>query len=68
MFDAINYLKIKCCAMSTICAPASANIYVGKFENLYMYPYIKNISTFYCRVIDYIFCSWTGKESEIIKS
>ena len=34
LFNGINYLQMKGCAMGTICAPAYANIFMGKFEKL----------------------------------
>ena len=34
IFNGINSLQIKACAMGTICAPAHANIFIGKFEKL----------------------------------
>ena len=44
VFNSINYLKIMGCAMSTICAPAYANIVMAQFEKQHIYPYIKNIN------------------------
>ena len=46
-FYGINYIQNKGCAMSTICAALYANIFMGKFEKLHIYPYIRNFSTFY---------------------
>ena len=47
VFNDINYTKKKVCAVDTICAPAYANIFMGKFEKLRVYPYFRNFSTFY---------------------
>ena len=67
IFDGINYLQVKGCAMRTICAPAYANIFMGKFEKPHIYSYIRNIWAFHCRFIDNIFFLWNGKESELIE-
>ena len=53
--------------MGTICAPGYANIFIGKFDKLHIYPYLRNFSTFYCRFIDDIFFLWNGTEFELIK-
>ena len=46
--------------MGTIYAPNYANIFMGKFEKTYIYPYINQFSNFYCRFIDHIFFIWNG--------
>ena len=46
--------------MGTICASNYANIFMGKFEKTYIYPYINQFSNFYCRFIDDIFFIWNG--------
>ena len=56
--------------MGTICAPNYANIFMGKFEKTYIYPYINQFSNFYCRFIDDIFFIWNGtviQLQEVIK-
>ena len=53
--------------MGTICAPGHANIFIGKFDKLHIYPYLRNFSTFYCRFIGDIFFLWNGTEFELIK-
>ena len=58
---------LKDCAMDTIRAPTCANIFMGQFEKLHIYPYFRNFSLFYCRFIDDIFFLWNGTESELIK-
>ena len=63
--NGINYTQKKSCAMGTICAPAYANIFMGKFEKLHIYPYLRNFSTFYCRFIDDTFFLCNGTESEL---
>ena len=42
VFNSIFYLQIKGCAISTICAPVFANIFMDKFEQKYIYPLIKD--------------------------
>ena len=53
--------------MSTICAPAYANIFVRKSEKLHIYPLLGNFSTFYSQFIDDIFFLWNGTKTELIK-
>ena len=67
VFNGINYIQKKSCAMGTICAPAYANIFMGKFEKLHIYPCLRNFSTFYCWFIDDIFFLCNGTESELTK-
>ena len=67
VFNGINYLPKKGCAMGTICAPAYANIFMEKFEKLHIYTCLRNFSTFYCRFMDNIFFLWNGTESGLIK-
>ena len=54
------------CAMSTICAPAYANMFMGQFEKQHTYPYIKNKLILYLRYIDDIFMIWTGTKQELL--
>ena len=60
VFNGIHYLQKIGCAIGTICAPNYANIFMGKFEKTYIYPYINQFSNFYCRFIDDIFFIWNG--------
>ena len=60
VFNRIHYLQKIGCAMGTICAPNYANIFIGKFEKTYIYPYLNQFSNFYCRFIDDIFFIWNG--------
>lgn len=55
------------CAMGTICAPSYANIFMAKFEEKYIYPYIKELSLLYLRYTDDIFIIWKGSKEELIK-
>ena len=54
LLNGINYLQTKGCAMGTIYALPYANGFIGKFGKLHIYPYIRNIPTFYCEFIDNI--------------
>ena len=60
LFNGIHYLQKIGCAMGTTCAPNYVNIFMGKFEKTYIYPYINQFSNFYCRFIDDIFFIWNG--------
>ena len=60
VFNGIHYLQKIRCAMGTICAPNYANIFTGKFEKTYIYPYINQFLNFYYRYIDDIFFIWNG--------
>ena len=60
VFNGIHYLQKIGCAMGTICAPNYANIFMGRFEKTYIYPYINQFSNFHCRFIDDIFFIWNG--------
>ena len=51
-FDCIHYLQIKGCAMGTICAPVSANIFMASFELKYIYPYIRDRAKMFLNFID----------------
>ena len=67
VFNGINYSQKKGCAMDTICALGYANIFMGKFEKLHIYPYLRSFSAFHGRFIDDVFFSLNGTESELIK-
>ena len=67
VFNNQNYLQIKGCAMGTKCAPSYANIFMGMFEERYIYPLIEKISNFYLRFIDDIFLIWTGTTDQLMK-
>ena len=64
VFNDKNYLQIKGCAMGTICAPPFANIFKGKFEETFIYPYIQNLCILYLRYIDDLFLIWTGTKKQ----
>ena len=62
-----NYLQIKGCAMGTKCAPSYANIFMGMFEERYIYFLIEKISNFYLRFIYDIFLIWGGTTDQLMK-
>ena len=67
VFNSQNYLQIKGCAMGTKCALSYANIFMGMFEERYIYPLIEKISNFYLQFIDDIFLIWTGTTDQLMK-
>ena len=52
VFNSNNYLKKRCCAMGTKCAPSYANIFMGWFEEKFVFPLLTNLSNFYLHFID----------------
>lgn len=50
--------------MGTKCAPCYANLFMGKFEETYIYPRIKKLCQLYLRYIDDIFVIWKGTKKE----
>ena len=64
VFNSINYLQKKGCAMGTKCAPSYANIFMGWFEEKFIFPLLTNLSDFYLRFIDDIFLIWNGTKTE----
>ena len=66
-FNGKHYLQIKGCAMGTVAAPPYATIYMGKFEETYIYPEINNDCLFYARYIDDIFFIYTGGEAKLLE-
>ena len=65
IFSGIHYLQTKGCAMGTKCAPTYANIFMGEFEEKYIYPKIKDKSCKYLRYIDDIFMVWKSSQDEL---
>ena len=64
VFNDKNYLQVKGCAMEAISAPPYANIFVGKFEESHIYPYIRHLCKLYLRYIDDLFLIWTGAKQQ----
>ena len=50
--------------MGTECAPRYANIFMGWFEQKFIFPLLTNLSDFYLRFIDGIFLIWNGTKIE----
>ena len=46
LFNGIHYLQRMGCTMGTKCAPSYANLFMGMFEELYIYPRLLNKSIF----------------------
>ena len=67
VFNGIHYLQKLGCAMGTKCAPNYANIFMGDFEEKYIYPFIEHYSSLYLRYIDDIFIIWKGTKGEFEK-
>lgn len=53
--------------MGTKCIPSWANIFMGIFEEKYIYPLNNNMKLLYLRYMDHIFVTWTGTLEELIK-
>ena len=50
--------------MGTKCAPSYANIFMGWFEEKFIFPLLTNLSDFYLRFMDDIFLIWNGTKTE----
>ena len=46
------------------CATSYANVFMGWFEEKFIFPLLTNLSNFYLRFIDDIFLIWTGTKTE----
>ena len=55
LFNGIHYLQRMGCALGTKCAPSYANLFMGKFEELYIYLRLLYKSLIYLRYIDDLF-------------
>ena len=64
VFNGINYRQKKVCAMGTKCAPSYPNIFMGWFEEKFIFPLLTNFSDFNLRIVDDIFLIWNGTETE----
>lgn len=67
IFNGIHYLQNKGCAMGTKCAPSYANIFMGKFEDTFIYQRIQEKTRLYLRYIDDLLLIWKGTEIELKK-
>ena len=50
--------------MGTKCVPSYTNIFMGWFEEKFIFPLLTNLSDFYLRFIDGIFLIWNGSKAE----
>ena len=50
--------------MGTKSAPSYANIFMGWFEEKFIFPLLTNLSDFYLRFVDNIFLIWNGTKTE----
>ena len=66
-FNGRHFLQIKGCAMGTVSAPSYATIYMGYFEEKFIYPIINSECLFYTRYIDDTFLIYTGGEAKLIE-
>ena len=64
VFNGIDYLQEKGCAMGTKGAPSYANIFMGWFEKKFMFELLTNLSNFHLRLIDDIFLIWNVTKTE----
>ena len=60
IFNGSDYLQIEGCSMGSNCSPSYATIFMGKFEQQFIYPAIRGLHRLYLRYIDDIFRIWTG--------
>ena len=52
--------------MVTICPPNYANVFTGKFERTFIYPYIRTFANFFCRFTDDLFLQWNVSQRELL--
>ena len=60
IFNSVNYIRKKGCAIDTVCAPSYANLFMAQFQENHIYPYIKDMCLLYLKYIDDIFIIWKG--------
>ena len=58
---------MKGCAMGAKCSGSYADLFMGRFEGLHIYPRINNRHRLYTRYKDDIFLIWTDGESSLKK-
>jgi hypothetical protein len=66
-FDDKQYLQMKGCAMGAKCSGSYADLFMGRFEGLHIYPRINHKHHLYTRYKDDIFLIWTDGESSLKK-
>lgn len=67
LFEKDYYLQLQGTAMGTPLAPSYANLFMGKFEEDFVYnnPFISSVKVWF-RYIDDCFMIWGGSESELL--
>ena len=60
VFNGINFLQTQGASMGTNTTPSFSTIFMGYFEEIFIYPFIQNLHSLYLRYIDDIFMIWTG--------
>ena len=53
--------------MGTKCYPSYVNIFMGIFEEKFIYPLVNNITRLYLRFIDDILIIWTGTLEQLLE-
>ena len=67
VFNGVNYVQTNGASMGTKCAPTYASLFMGKFEERYILPMIRDRVRLYLRYIDDLLMIWTDSEEELIK-
>ncbi|KAJ1186984.1 hypothetical protein NDU88_003763 [Pleurodeles waltl] len=69
-FNGKMYHQIKGVSMGAACAPSVANLYVGAFEDKFIYnemaPFYENVQA-WSRFIDDVFFIWKGSEDQLLE-
>ena len=65
IFNDTDFLQINGVSMGTKCAPSYANLFMGKFEEMYILPQRLNKCSLYLPYIDDIFFIWKNSEAEL---
>lgn len=66
-FNDTNYLQKKGCAMGAKCSGSYADLFMGRFEGLHIFPKINDRHQLYTRFKDDIFLIWTDGEASLKK-
>ena len=66
IFNGVNYLQKKGCAMGTKCAPSYANFFMGCFEEHFTYLLILRFLKFCLRYTDVIFLIWNRTQEDLM--
>lgn len=65
IFNGINYLQIKCCAMGTICVPVYVNMFMGNLKIFISTFTLEKKINILMKIHRQYFFSWKGTESEL---